>query len=116
MIKVSTLTAMSELILSGCTTSSDHLYIYPNGCRLDDSIEAAHQIGMRFHACRGSMSVGESQGGLPPDHLVEAEDFILKDTQRLIERWHNPERHAMLRIAVAPCSPFSVSRDITDCP
>ena len=112
MIKVSTLTAMSELILSGCTTSSDHLYLYPNGCRLDDSIEAAHQIGMRFHACRGSMSVGESQGGLPPDHLVEAEDFILKDTQRLIERWHNPERHAMLRIAVAPCSPFSVSRDL----
>ncbi len=112
MIRVSTLTAMSELILSGCTTSSDHLYLYPNGSRLDDSIEAAHEIGMRFHACRGSMSVGRSAGGLPPDHLVEEEDAILADSRRLIETWHDPARHAMLRIAVAPCSPFSVSRDL----
>ncbi len=112
MIKISTLTAMAELILTGCTTSSDHLYLYPNGSRLDDSIEAAATIGMRFHAARGSMSVGESQGGLPPDRLVENEAAILKDTQRLIETWHDPKRHAMQRIVVAPCSPFSVSREL----
>jgi 8-oxoguanine deaminase len=112
MVRVSTQLAMAELLLSGCTTSSDHLYLYPNGVRLDDSIEAAREIGMRFHAARGSMSVGESAGGLPPDALVEREDEILADTQRLAETHHDAGRYAMLRVVAAPCSPFSVSRDL----
>lgn len=112
MIRVSTQTAMAELMLSGCTTTSDHLYLYPNGSRLDDQIDAAGVMGMRFHAARGSMSVGESAGGLPPDSLVEDEAAILKDTHRVIQRFHDPAPMAMTRIAVAPCSPFSVSRDL----
>ncbi|WP_349604701.1 8-oxoguanine deaminase [Cupriavidus sp. DF5525] len=112
MIAVSTRTAMAELMLSGCTTTSDHLYLYPNGARLDDSIAAAQEMGMRFHAARGSMSVGRSKGGLPPDAVVEEEAAILRDSQRLVEQYHDSARHAMLRIVLAPCSPFSVSRDL----
>jgi cytosine/adenosine deaminase-related metal-dependent hydrolase len=112
MIHVSAVTAMSELVMSGCTTSSDHLYIYPNGARLDDAIEAARRVGIRFHAARGAMSVGESKGGLPPDHVVEEEPAILREMQRLVEEHHDASRFAMLRIVIAPCSPFTVSEDL----
>lgn len=104
--------ASAELILSGCTTASDHHYFYPNDCTLDDEIRAVQSIGLRFHASRGSMTIGESKGGLPPDHLVEEEDSVLKDSQRLIEQYHDSDPYAMLRITLAPCSPFTVTQDL----
>ncbi|HLZ21213.1 MAG TPA: 8-oxoguanine deaminase [Ktedonobacterales bacterium] len=111
-VSVSTKIALAELMLSGCTTTSDHMYMWPNGARLDDQIVAAAEMGCRFHAARGSMSVGESQGGLPPDSVVEDEDAILRDSRRVIETYHDASRYSMLRIVLAPCSPFSVSPDL----
>jgi len=111
-IDSSTRVAIAELMLSGCTTAADHTYVWPNDARVDQQIHAAAEMGMRFHASRGAMSVGESQGGLPPDHAVENEDFILADSQRVIETYHDAEHGAMTRIVLAPCSPFSVSTDL----
>jgi cytosine/adenosine deaminase-related metal-dependent hydrolase len=105
-------TALAELALSGCTTASDHLYLYPNGSKLDDEIAAAREIGVRIQASRGSMSLGESQGGLPPDSVVDSEDSILKDSQRLIQQYHDSRPGAMVQIVVAPCSPFTVTGDL----
>ncbi|NIY78143.1 8-oxoguanine deaminase [Celeribacter sp. HF31] len=111
-MRVSAMVGLAELALSGCSTTSDHLYLYPNGARLDDTIEAAQAIGMRLHATRGSMSIGESAGGLPPDSLVEREADILNDCVRVIDAFHDPNPGAMIRVGVAPCSPFSVSREL----
>ena len=111
-LRSATAVACAELLLSGCTTASDHTYLWPNGCRIDDEIAVAREIGLRFHASRGSISVGRSQGGLPPDSVVEDEAAILADTQRAIETFHDAERFAMTRVVVAPCSPFSVSPDL----
>ncbi len=111
-IFTSTQTALSELALSGCTTASDHLYLFPNGSKLDDEIAAALEVGVRLQASRGSMSLGESKGGLPPDSVVDTEENILKDSQRLIEKYHDAKPGAMTQIVLAPCSPFSVTSDL----
>ncbi|MDP2580921.1 8-oxoguanine deaminase [Shimia thalassica] len=109
---ISAQVGLAELMLSGCTLTSDHLYLFPNGARLDDTIDAAAEIGMRFHPTRGAMSIGESDGGLPPDMLVEREEDILNDAIRLVDRFHDASEGSMCRVGVAPCSPFSVSRDL----
>ena len=111
-VYVSALVAISELVLSGCTTVADHLYLYPQGSRIDDEIRAAQEIGVRFHPSRGSMSLGKSKGGLPPDSVVEDEDEILADCARVVEQYHDPGPYSMCRIVIAPCSPFSVTPDL----
>jgi 8-oxoguanine deaminase len=111
-VYVSAKIGLSELVLSGATTVADHLYLFPNGAALDDEIRAAQEVGVRFHPTRGSMSLGESQGGLPPDRVCDGEAHILKDSQRVIEQFHDPRPYSMLRIGLAPCSPFSVTTDL----
>lgn len=113
MVQAASRTAMAELMLTGCTTAADHAYIYFNGIRLDDSIAAAEEMGIRFHAVRGAMSRGKSQGGLPPDVVVEKdESAVLADMQTVIERHHDPRSDGMIKVAVGPTSPFTVSTDL----
>ncbi len=111
-VHVSALVGMAELALTGCTTTLDQLYLFPNGVTLEDEVRAAQELGMRFHPCRGSMSLGESDGGLPPDGVVQDEDTILADSRRVIEELHDPGPLSMCRVMLAPCSPFSVTADL----
>jgi len=114
MIATSTQIALCELLLSGCTTASDHHYLFPNGLEhaIDIQVEQATKLGIRVHLTRGSMSLGEDQGGLPPRTTIQTDREILDDSQRLIKAYHQYEDGAMTRIALAPCSPFSVSEEL----
>jgi cytosine/adenosine deaminase-related metal-dependent hydrolase len=113
-VRVAARAAMSSLLLSGCTLSSDHHYVFPAGRSgiFEALVETAAGLGLRFHPCRGSMSLGESAGGLPPDRVVEDEDRILADTEALVSRYHDPGPGSMCQVAIAPCSPFSVTPEL----
>lgn len=111
-VYVSAKLGLVELLLSGATTVADHLYLFPNAAKLDDEIRAAQELGVRFHPTRGSMSLGESKGGLPPDSICEDEDDILADCVRVLQEFHDPDIYSMLRIGLAPCSPFSVTPEL----
>jgi 8-oxoguanine deaminase len=113
-VRVAARAAMAKLLLSGCTLSTDHHYVFPRGKTglVDALVESAGELGLRFHPCRGSMSLGESKGGLPPDSVVEDEDAILADTEATIARHHDPNPGSMCRVVVAPCSPFSVTPEL----
>jgi 8-oxoguanine deaminase len=111
-VRVATTLGLAELALSGCTTAFDHQYLWPNGSSVDDQVAGAEPVGVRFHISRGSMSLGESAGGLPPDAVVEDEGAILADCERVVARHHDPDPGAMLRIVLAPCSPFSVTGEL----
>jgi cytosine/adenosine deaminase-related metal-dependent hydrolase len=114
-VNISAQVGLGELLLTGCTTSSDHFYLFPGGRSadlIDREIEGAAAVGMRFHACRGSMSRGRAKGGLPPDDVVQTEDEIMRDCERLVRKYHDRKPYAMTRVALAPCSPFSVTTEL----